>query len=250
MSITDPSTRAMTAPSYFLSPSVHWCVVNGHCIILNIETDQYLQIPPDIFLSLLPYVDANLEQIANCAGGPLPTRLSTVAEELAKAKVLLRTPSSSKREQIPQLPRPARLVSRPADKISRTALIRALPYFITACTVADYRLRNSSLSRISAQVSARRTLAASRLIDNPLDQAIGLTHIYHILRPLYPRNYLCLFDCLALLGFLAHWNIFPYWVFGVSADPFEAHCWLQQGHTVLSDTVTFSSRWFSTIMIL
>ena len=51
------------------------------------------------------------------------------------------------------------------------------------------------------------------------------------------RSYLCLFDSLALIHFLARFRVFPDWVFGVTADPFEAHCWVQTGGVVLNDTV-------------
>jgi hypothetical protein len=47
----------------------------------------------------------------------------------------------------------------------------------------------------------------------------------------------CLFDSLALIHFLAQYGLYPDWVFGVSADPFEAHCWVQAGQVVLNDTV-------------
>ena len=55
------------------------------------------------------------------------------------------------------------------------------------------------------------------------------------LRPLYPRPYLCLFDSLALLEFLAAYHSYPRIVFGVVADPFQAHCWLQEGDVLLND---------------
>jgi hypothetical protein len=59
-----------------------------------------------------------------------------------------------------------------------------------------------------------------------------------------------MFDSLALVEFLAQWHIFPDWVFGVRVDPFEAHCWVQAVEVVLSDTLSFASRWYSPIMVL
>jgi hypothetical protein len=63
------------------------------------------------------------------------------------------------------------------------------------------------------------------------------------LRPLYPRPYLCLFDSLALLEFLASYGSFPRVVFGVVADPFQAHCWLQEGNVVLDDDLERVGRY-------
>ncbi len=54
-------------------------------------------------------------------------------------------------------------------------------------------------------------------------------------RPLFPRDYLCLFDSLALVRFLSGYDLYPDWVFGVQEDPFRAHCWVQAGEVVLND---------------
>ena len=64
-----------------------------------------------------------------------------------------------------------------------------------------------------------------------------LVKAFDALRPWYPRPYLCMFDSLALLHFLAWHGVFPEWVFGVTAEPFKAHCWVRAGTTVLNDTL-------------
>jgi hypothetical protein len=38
-----------------------------------------------------------------------------------------------------------------------------------------------------------------------------------------------------MLEFLASYRFLPQVVFGVIADPFQAHCWLQEGNVVLND---------------
>ena len=43
----------------------------------------------------------------------------------------------------------------------------------------------------------------------------------------------CLFHALALLKFLAYYNIFPTWVIAVRPTPWAAHSWLQLGNHVL-----------------
>jgi hypothetical protein len=52
-----------------------------------------------------------------------------------------------------------------------------------------------------------------------------------------------LFESLALLEFLARYNFFPQVVFGVVADPFQAHCWLQEGSTILNDDLERVGRY-------
>lgn len=63
------------------------------------------------------------------------------------------------------------------------------------------------------------------------------------LRPLYGRNRLCLFDSLALLEFLSCKGLYPTWVFGVTIEPFQAHCWVQTRGLLLNDTVEAISHY-------
>lgn len=148
------------------------------------------------------------------------------------------------------LPRPARLISRSDRTVT---LIEALPYlprFARACVVADHSLRFRRFSRLCERIAHRNSKCLTAGTNSFSNLTIRLTHVFHSLRPLYPRPYLCLFDSLALLEFLAQWRVFPHWVFGVSVDPFEAHCWIQDDALVLCDTNRFSSRWFSQIMAI
>jgi hypothetical protein len=67
------------------------------------------------------------------------------------------------------------------------------------------------------------------------------------LRPWYPRSYLCLGDALALIEFLARRALFPDWVFGVQAQPFGAHCWLQVDGVLLNENTEYAGQ-FTPIM--
>jgi hypothetical protein len=101
-------------------------------------------------------------------------------------------------------------------------------------TVESVQLRNQR--RVVSQV--------------PDDKALReLVAIFHHLRAYYVRKYLCLFDSLALIEFLARYRHFPQWVFGVTAEPFNAHCWVQEQDCVLNDTVEYV-RGFTPIMAI
>ena len=91
-------------------------------------------------------------------------------------------------------------------------------------------------------VRVRKTRNAGRGGPSDFERARSLVSVFDRLRWFYPRSYLCLFDSLALIHFLARFRVFPDWVFGVIADPFEAHCWVQAGGVVLNDTVERVSR--------
>jgi hypothetical protein len=68
-----------------------------------------------------------------------------------------------------------------------------------------------------------------------LEEARKLVGIFDRLRSLYPADYLCLFDSLALLEFLSRYKLFPSWVFAIRPAPWGAHCWVQDACTIFND---------------
>lgn len=115
--------------------------------------------------------------------------------------------------------------------------------------MVEYALRICSLERIVHRVerlcSSRRTLAR----PESYDLACELVVKFQQLRPYFPRDYNCLFDCLALLRLLGHRHVFPHWIFGVQLAPFAAHCWLQLGNAVLNDRAEYVNA-FTPIMVV
>jgi hypothetical protein len=70
--------------------------------------------------------------------------------------------------------------------------------------------------------------------DNDLACTVELVSIFRRLRPYaFAAKDQCLFHALALLKFLAHYNIFTTWVIAVRPTPWGAHSWLQIGTFVL-----------------
>lgn len=116
--------------------------------------------------------------------------------------------------------------------------------FLRAAITASAKLRLQPFQCIVRSVEKRKRGGTS---PHDRDAVRGLTAIFLYLRPFYVREYLCRFDSLALIEFLAHYRQFPEWVFGVTGEPFTAHCWVQDGNCVLNDTVDFVRR-FTPIM--
>ncbi len=65
------------------------------------------------------------------------------------------------------------------------------------------------------------------------DRAAAFNHLL----PWVPFQGECLFRSFMLLRFLRQGGQDATWVFGVRTWPFQAHCWLQAGDTVLDDLV-------------
>jgi Transglutaminase-like superfamily len=98
-------------------------------------------------------------------------------------------------------------------------------------------LRFCRFERVISRVARRR---ASRRASQPLDveRARQLVAAFARMRVfLFSSRDECLHDSLAVVEFLARYGLYPSWVFGVRARPFEAHCWVQHGGTVFNDSV-------------
>jgi hypothetical protein len=103
------------------------------------------------------------------------------------------------------------------------------------------------LREVVSAVRKRKASAGGDTLD--LDALRRHAAIYAKLRPWYPRRYLCLYDALALVEFLARRNLFPKWVFAVQAQPFGAHCWVQAGEHLLNEVTEYALE-FTPIMTI
>jgi hypothetical protein len=104
---------------------------------------------------------------------------------------------------------------------------------LSATALLKMRPLKSTIARVISR-KARHSLHEQLPIT---DRCVELVNAFRRLRPMFPRGHLCLFDSLALVEFLARYDIFPDWVFGIQLSPFSAHCWIQRGTTVLNDSV-------------
>jgi hypothetical protein len=118
--------------------------------------------------------------------------------------------------------------------------------FLQASLKASSKLRLQPLRRTVRGVENRRHQLRNAS-SHDQDTMHELVTIFHLLRPYYMREYLCRFDSLALIEFLAHYHQFPSWVFGVKVEPFGAHCWVQEDDCLLNDTIDYVRR-FTPIM--
>jgi hypothetical protein len=125
-------------------------------------------------------------------------------------------------------------LGQPAPTEASSVLTASALCFFLSCGFIDWSLRSQAISRTVARVArSRARLAANGVIHVECVERLVTT--FKVLRPWYPRPYRCLFDSLALFEFLARHRFAPALTFGIVADPFEAHCWLQNGNMVLND---------------
>jgi len=231
----------------FLQPHAFLCRGQQHWVILDVNRDRYLCVERRQFEALGPSLKGWEDGTRDATAVPgladeLATRLlnlGILSEQAGDAKDAVPTVYPVATDAIDP--------DRPA-RVRRSSCIHAGAFF-TSSARASRELRRQSLQLTIDSVRTRKNRNVASAAPCDFDRVLSLVSVFDRWRLYYPRSYLCLFDSLALIHFLARFGVFPDWVFGVSADPFEAHCWVQAGHVVLNDTVQRVSG-FSPIMYL
>ena len=225
---------------FFLSKDAHVCRLRRHWVILDVRADQYYCIPAQEFDSLgslvhgwksvMPEIPAVRERSGDDTRG--------ILNQFVLKGVLTESARSGKALAPSGLGLPTAALGTAESESMRGSWALLFVTFLIACITADRRLRKHPFALIVKAVKDRR--AGQSCPPSVIDQSKlrNLVAAFNGFRLWYPRPYLCLFDSLALLEFLAWYRIYPCWIFGVAADPFLAHCWLQDGPTVINDVLS------------
>lgn len=212
----------------FLPHHVHFCYRGDAVVFLDLAKDDYTFVGPEgaSALRCLASRDSKLTS---------PEQRAALDEMINGG--LLTMDRSAGRSVVPTL---TTLATQPLLDDEAVSAARAsashLYNFFVASTIADARLRWGQLHRTIARVQQRK---AQRMAATPLDidRARELVAIFGRLRSLFPRRYLCLYDSLALIEFLARYGIFPSWIFAVRLEPWGAHCWVQEAGYIFNEEI-------------
>ena len=231
----------MRPATFFLRQHVFLCRDIHHWVILDVAHDKYIRVDRRQFESLGPWLhgwegtgeyQARADDVSH-----LPADVRELAGELFSAEILSDDPEGTKDARAIRLtPSADELAVAISARTGKSHWCHA-PTFFLSCAMASRQLRKGPFRSIITNVGARKRRNMRSAGDFDRKRARTLVEAFDALRPWYPRPYLCMFDSLALLNFLAWYGLFPEWVFGVRAEPFEAHCWVRAGTTVLNDTL-------------
>jgi hypothetical protein len=226
----------MNDVTYYLSNDCFVCRAQSYWIVLNARRDRYLCVAHADLSSIGLRLHGWSDQGVAAGQTPQyrPERVALV-ESLISSGIITRNPAEGKPFKESECP--ARKSSIDVSEYAATARpsVFFVARFVLACVRTDWDLRTKEISRVLRRIGGRRRGFVLSTAIHDVTHVSRLIAIFKGLRPLYPRSYLCLFDSLALLEFLASCGLFPQVVFGVIADPFQAHCWLQAGSLVLND---------------
>lgn len=240
----------MVTQPLFLARHAFVCQADNHFVFLDLRKDKYSCLGRDqsrAMQDLLTERDGVIDYIdKSTAAGPGETR---IVQGLVDQGLLVHDKKSGK-TAVPEK------AEAPSDTLQlseclRPAACRALEisHFVAAVVSASMRLRWGSMEGTVRGVERRKLACTNRSAVAGDRRMAELVAVFRALRPYYPREYLCLFDSLALVKFLAQYGICPQWVFGVKLEPFSAHCWVQEGGLVLNDTVD-RVRQYTAIMVI
>jgi hypothetical protein len=224
---------------YGLAEHVFVCGDEEYVIVLDLKQDRYFTLDATrtaVLAPLLPGWPAPRVSGKSSEGPGLGA--DEAAAPLLRQGWLLELPAASKEATPVRLPSPeTELPGSTAVQGARIG-VGAVLTFVFASIFSKLALRIWRFERVIRRVAARKAARASA--SGPLDitRARQLVDIFGRLRVfLFSHRDKCLHDSLALLEFLARYDIFPNWVFGVRARPFVAHCWVQYEDIVFNDTV-------------
>jgi hypothetical protein len=209
-----------------LLPHATCCLAADRLVLLDLRQDRYFMVPQAVAGATLDWL------LAEEHGAP-PEAMTA----LLRSGAIFRTGDPPLRaDEQATIDVSANLADRdPATSRATVADCARVMALVTA-TWAMLHLR--SLDRILAQKLAQRVDATDGREHLAVARAVAFDAVRRF-SPL-PRN--CLLDSLALYAWLARDRIDVKLVFGVTAQPFAAHCWLQSGPVIVNDNYDRVSR--------
>lgn len=224
----------MIATEYFLSKDCFVSKMGDYWIVLSAKRDRYLCVADTELASIGDQLHGWSTRSHSARSPSGDAERNQLIESLTASGIITCNPAIGKSFAEAKYPAPEDRLEVSESASARVSLRQALRFFL-ACAKIDWLLRTRRLYRTLASIERRRLHSESIGSLKYAPHIATLLVAFQRLRPLYPRSYLCLFDSLALFEFLAGDHLLPRIVFGIVADPFQAHCWLQDGSTVIND---------------
>jgi hypothetical protein len=230
---------------YGLARHVFVCRDEEFIVVLDLKRDRYFALEAaktTALGSVLPGWPAMTPEYA-----PSEAEIEAAAAPLRRHGWLLDACADSKEATPVRVPTPQAELAAEADPAGATLGACA---FVVASVFAKFALRFWRFERVIQRVAARRAQYAAAPRPFDFDRATRLMDAFTRMRVfLFSARQECLHDSLAALEFLAHHDIFPRWVFGVRARPFEAHCWVQYDRVVCNDSVEHVGSYVPIMMV-
>lgn len=220
--------ESSVAPPYLLSTSAHVCVAYDTVFILDSTNGKYLSISKDKAACLGSFIqDWPVTSTDHTA--------SALLRSLVDRRLITKDPKLGKSAAPPNVQLPAYWLCEGQPRGWPDISVKDFCRFSMAVVYALFNKRFLPFRHTISRMEKRRKSMQGQQVDELL--LASLVRKFDWLRPLaFKKKDECFFYCLALTEFLAKYAVHPNWVFAIrSAQPFEAHCWLQYGDQALTD---------------
>lgn len=208
-----------------LREGLSFCRADGVLIFLDVDNDRYFRLSEEMEDAFTAYENGN----SSADITKLVRNNILVDDQHSTWRTLSWVISSPTRSALEQSASPA--------LISSGGLIKVLAH---VCVV-QWQLKACRLIGTLKALAAYREWKAPKPVGAVCaeheQQLLAAAATFSRSRLRVPIETCCLLDSLALLRFLAANGLHANAVFGVSAAPFSAHCWVQTGDIVLNDSV-------------
>lgn len=215
---------------YQLRGDLSCCDVDGHMIFLDIVQDRYFKLTGPLEKAMRSF-----QAHENVASTPL--------KDLATARILVEAPDLKSPAAIANIQHPTRSAIEQPAAIAGHRLSPAIVFEIMAIIWSTRRhLKTRTLKTNLDEASAYRDRKIGALeVAMPIardDSLLQANWQFARARRYVPMEPICLLDSLSLLRFLSRRGLSANIVFGVTSEPFTAHCWVQAGDIVLNETLS------------
>jgi len=223
-------------PGYFWSPTTFLARTRNGIVALNLRTNQYLGLS-----------SADFSVLAKCVGGPPPLTVNqeqivatspdtdTKIMQSAITEGVITTQPMSRQIVSTTIDLGGTLISIGDEIVEKTPLrIVDVIAFLSCLFLSATAVRVLPLQQIVKIVYRRRRAATARGYRFNSTKASRVVYRFRAIRPYYfLAKDRCLVHALTLVNFMALYDEYPAWVFGVGTDPWTAHSWVQQDNFLL-----------------
>jgi hypothetical protein len=235
---------------YALADHVFVCVNGEHLVLLDVKEDRYWALEASATSGLGALVGGWPVKAADAANAEAPSPETQAAIDVLRGRGLLTDTAPPGKDATP-----VSAVAPLRELLSDTEPAAGLEAgswwsFLTASALAKIALRTWAFERVVRRVRARRAMCGPKAGPLDVERARKLVaNFMHRRVFLFSSKNECLYDSFALIEYLARYDIYANWVFGVQTRPFAAHCWVQHGDIVFNDTVEHVSG-YTPIMVV
>ncbi len=257
----------MLTSTWCLNPDVYACLSNERMVFLDLRHDRYFCLSREQTQKLHALVTPSAcitVRSETVPGAAAPASSMTPVASLIKRGILTPCPIEQAGERNAGVITPFSIDGQ--VKLAQKNLLDGYRLqdtplkafdiwnFLASSATAGSLLRHSQIKAIVERVKDRKDpahplLGTSQISHANLSRTRHIVSLFYQLRPFWRRDYLCLFDSLALVEFLHRYDLYPAWIFGVTVEPFAAHCWVQDEHFIYNDTCE-AVRHYTPIMMV